>query len=148
MTGSLPHASAYARAGVDITAGERAVDLIKPAVRSTWEGLAAAGGHDGPRVLGDLGAFSGLVALGKAYTDPVLVSSTDGVGTKLKVAIALDRHDTIGRDLVAHCVDDILTSGAQPLFFLDYVAMGKLVPERLKRHAHLELAHKLLRNRI
>jgi phosphoribosylformylglycinamidine cyclo-ligase len=124
-------ASAYARAGVDITAGERAVDLIKPAVRSTWGALAAAGGSDGPRVLGDLGAFSGLVSLGKALRDPVLVSSTDGVGTKLKVAIALDRHETIGRDLVAHCVDDILTSGAQPLFFLDYVAMGKLVPERL-----------------
>ena len=131
MTDRLPQASAYARAGVDIAAGERAVDLIKPAVRSTWGGLAAAGGGAGPRVLGDLGAFSGLVALGKAYADPVLVSSTDGVGTKLKVAIALDRHDTIGRDLVAHCVDDILTSGAQPLFFLDYVAMGKLVPERL-----------------
>ena len=131
MTGGLPPASAYARAGVDIVAGERAVDLIKPAVRSTWGGLAEAGGKHGPRVLGDLGAFSGLVALGNAYKDPVLVSSTDGVGTKLKVAIALDRHDTIGRDLVAHCVDDILTSGAQPLFFLDYVAMGKLVPERL-----------------
>jgi phosphoribosylformylglycinamidine cyclo-ligase len=131
VTGSLPQTSAYARAGVDITAGERAVDLIKPAVRSTWGGLAAAGGDDGPRVLGDLGAFSGLVALGGGLRDPVLVSSTDGVGTKLKIAIALDRHDTIGRDLVAHCVDDILTSGAQPLFFLDYVAMGKLVPERL-----------------
>ena len=131
MTGGLPKASAYAEAGVDIAAGERAVDLIKPAVRSTWGGLAAAGGGNGPRVLGDLGAFSGLVALGRGHTDPVLVSSTDGVGTKLKVAIALDRHDTIGRDLVAHCVDDILTSGAQPLFFLDYVAMGKLVPERL-----------------
>jgi phosphoribosylformylglycinamidine cyclo-ligase len=126
-----PQASAYARAGVDIVAGERAVDLIKPAVRSTWDALAAAGGESGPRVLGDLGAFSGLVALGGAHGDTVLVSSTDGVGTKLKVAITLDRHDTIGRDLVAHCVDDILTCGAQPLFFLDYVAMGKLVPERL-----------------
>ncbi len=131
MSGNLPRASAYAQAGVDIVAGERAVDLIKPAVRATWGGLAAAGGSNGPRVLGDLGAFSGLVALGNSLKDPVLVSSTDGVGTKLKVAIALDRHDTIGRDLVAHCVDDILTSGATPLFFLDYVAMGKLVPERL-----------------
>jgi phosphoribosylformylglycinamidine cyclo-ligase len=131
VTRSLPQASAYARAGVDITVGERAVHLIKPAVRSTWGSLAAAGGHDGPRVLGDVGAFSGLVALGSGFRDPVLVSSTDGVGTKLKVAIALDRHDTIGRDLVGHCVNDILTSGAQPLFFLDYVAMGKLVPERL-----------------
>jgi phosphoribosylformylglycinamidine cyclo-ligase len=131
MTDTRPTASAYAQAGVDIAAGERAVDLIKPAVRSTWDALAAASGGKGPRVLGDLGAFSGLVALGNSLRDPVLVSSTDGVGTKLKVAIALDRHDTIGRDLVAHCIDDILTSGAQPLFFLDYVAMGKLVPERL-----------------
>lgn len=131
MTDALPRASAYAQAGVDIVAGERAVDLIKPAVRSTWGALAAASGEGGPRVLGDLGAFSGLVALGGGIQDPVLVSSTDGVGTKLKIAIALDRHDTIGRDLVAHCVDDILTSGALPLFFLDYVAMGKLVPERL-----------------
>jgi phosphoribosylformylglycinamidine cyclo-ligase len=131
MSGQLPAASAYARAGVDIAAGERAVDLIKPAVRSTWAALADATGGTGPRVLGDLGAFSGLVALGGGLNDPVLVSSTDGVGTKLKLAIALDKHDTIGRDLVAHCVDDILTSGAQPLFFLDYVAMGKLVAERL-----------------
>jgi phosphoribosylformylglycinamidine cyclo-ligase len=131
VTQTPPQASAYARAGVDIVAGERAVDLIKPAVRSTWDALAAAGGENGPRVLGELGAFSGLVALGGAHGGTVLVSSTDGVGTKLKVAIAMNRHDTIGRDLVAHCVDDILTCGAQPLFFLDYVAMGKLVPERL-----------------
>jgi phosphoribosylformylglycinamidine cyclo-ligase len=133
VTDALPRASAYARAGVDIVAGERAVDLIKPAVRSTWGGLAAASGGQGPRVLGDLGAFSGLVALGGGAQDAVLVSSTDGVGTKLKIAIELGKHDTIGRDLVAHCVDDILTSGALPLFFLDYVAMGKLVPERLAR---------------
>jgi phosphoribosylformylglycinamidine cyclo-ligase len=130
-----PAASAYAQAGVDIVAGERAVDLIKPSVRSSWAGLASAfganGSTDGPRVLGDLGAFSGLVSLGHSFKEPVLVSSTDGVGTKLKIAIELDRHDTIGRDLVAHCVDDILTSGAVPLFFLDYVGMGKLVPERL-----------------
>jgi phosphoribosylformylglycinamidine cyclo-ligase len=134
VSGPLPAASAYARAGVDIAAGERAVELIKPAVRSTWAGLAASGlggSGTGPRVLGDLGAFSGLVALGSGLRDPVLVSSTDGVGTKLKLAIALDRHDTIGRDLVAHCVDDILTSSAQPLFFLDYVALGQLVPERV-----------------
>lgn len=129
-----PVASAYAQAGVDIVAGERAVDLIKPSVRASWAGLAAAFGgasSNGPRVLGDLGAFSGLVSLGHSFKEPVLVSSTDGVGTKLKVAIELDRHDTIGRDLVAHCVDDILTSGAVPLFFLDYVGMGKLIPERL-----------------
>ncbi len=116
-----PDSSAYARAGVDISAGERAVSLIAPSARSTF----------GPRVLQDLGAFSGLFAMGTQYRDPVLVSSTDGVGTKLKVAIALDRHDTIGRDLVAHCVNDILTAGAEPLFFLDYVAMGRIVPERV-----------------
>lgn len=127
-----PDASAYAQAGVDIVAGERAVDLIKPAVRASWAGLASAFGGNGPRVLGDLGAFSGLVSLGNSFKEPVLVSSTDGVGTKLKLAIQLDKHDTIGRDLVAHCVDDILTSGAVPLFFLDYVGMGKLVPERLE----------------
>lgn len=124
----LPDSPAYTRAGVDIAAGERAVDLIKSSVRSTW---APVHGENGPRVLGDLGTFSGLMTLGSRYRDPVLVSSTDGVGTKLKVAIALDRHDTIGRDLVAHCVNDILTSGAEPLFFLDYVAVGKLVPERV-----------------
>jgi phosphoribosylformylglycinamidine cyclo-ligase len=121
MSKNPTHYSAYAAAGVDISAGERAVELIKGAARSTH----------GPRVLADLGAFSGLFALGTGYRDPVLVSSTDGVGTKLKVAIAMDRHDTIGRDLVAHCVNDILTSGAQPLFFLDYVALGQLVPEKV-----------------
>ena len=124
----LPESPAYTSAGVDIAAGERAVDLIRSSVRSTW---APAHGENGPRVLGDLGTFSGLMTLGSRYMDPVLVSSTDGVGTKLKVAIALDRHNTIGRDLVAHCVNDILTSGAEPLFFLDYVAVGKLVPERV-----------------
>jgi phosphoribosylformylglycinamidine cyclo-ligase len=124
----LPASPAYTRAGVNIAAGERAVDLIKASVRSTWAPVHGAGG---PRVLGDLGTFSGLVTLGTRYREPVLVSSTDGVGTKLKVAIALDRHETIGRDLVAHCVNDILTSGAEPLFFLDYVAVGTLVPERV-----------------
>jgi phosphoribosylformylglycinamidine cyclo-ligase len=116
-----PQSSRYAAAGVDIAAGERAVELMRTAVRSTH----------GPRVLGDLGAFGGLFRLGSAYRDPILVSSTDGVGTKLKVAIALQRYDTIGRDLVAHCVNDILTTGAEPLFFLDYVAMGRLDPERV-----------------
>jgi hypothetical protein len=125
---TLPDSPAYTSAGVNIAAGERAVDLIKASVRSTW---APVHGAKGPRVLGDLGTFSGLMTLGSRYRDPVLVSSTDGVGTKLKVAIALDRHDTIGRDLVAACLNDILTSGAEPLFFLDYVAVGKLVPERV-----------------
>src|ERR687894_158373 len=110
----------YARAGVDIAAGERAVDLIRGLARSTF----------GPRVLTDLGAFSGLYSA-DGFEQPVLVASADGVGTKLKVAIQAGRHTTIGRDLVAHCVNDILTSGATPLFFLDYVAMGKRVPERL-----------------
>ena len=113
--------SRYARAGVDIAAGERAVELIKRSARSTFQ----------PGVLGDLGAFGGLYALGGDYREPVLVSSTDGVGTKLKVAIAMKRHHTIGRDLVAHCVNDILTSGAEPLFFLDYVALGKLEPDKV-----------------
>jgi phosphoribosylformylglycinamidine cyclo-ligase len=126
--GGLPPSPAYTKAGVDIAAGERAVDLIRGSVRSTWTPMH---GPLGPRVLGDLGAFSGLMALGSRYRDPVLVSSTDGVGTKLKIAIALDRHSTIGRDLVAACVNDILTSGAEPLFFLDYVAVGKLVPEKV-----------------
>ena len=113
--------SRYARAGVDIAAGERAVELIKRSSRSTFQ----------PGVVGDLGAFSGLYALSGDYREPVLVSSTDGVGTKLKVAIAMKRHHTIGRDLVAHCVNDILTSGAEPLFFLDYVALGKLEPDKV-----------------
>src|SRR6266540_997909 len=117
----IPHSLSYAAAGVDIAAGERAVSLIKGVARSTF----------GPLVLADLGAFSGLFALGSSYRDPVLVSSTDGVGTKLKIAFALDRHGTVGRDLVAHCLNDILTAGAEPLFFLDYVAVGKLVPERV-----------------
>src|SRR5829696_5397183 len=85
---ALPDSPAYTRAGVDIAAGERAVDLIKGSVRSTW---APVHGANGPRVLGDLGTFSGLMTLGSRYREPVLVSSTDGVGTKLKVAIALGR---------------------------------------------------------
>ena len=109
---------AYAAAGVDIAAGERAVELMRAAVHATYT----------PAVLGGVGAFGAL------YRAPggdgaVLVSSTDGVGTKVKIAIALDRHDSIGRDLVHHCIDDILTLGARPLFFLDYLGIGTLVPE-------------------
>jgi phosphoribosylformylglycinamidine cyclo-ligase len=103
----------YARAGVDIRAGERAVELIAPLARATH----------GPRVLNDIGAFGGLFSL-SGFHDPVLVASTDGVGTKLKIAFALDRHDTIGRDLVALSVNDVL-------FFLDYIAIGRLVPEKI-----------------
>ncbi|MCL4531925.1 MAG: phosphoribosylformylglycinamidine cyclo-ligase [Actinobacteria bacterium] len=110
----------YKEAGVDIDAGNRAVDLIKEKVRSTF----------GPQVLTGIGGFGSLFALG-GYKEPVLVASADGVGTKLKIAIAMDRHDTVGVDLVNHCVNDILTCGATPLFFLDYVAMAKLYPEKI-----------------
>jgi len=111
-------AGAYVAAGVDIAAGERAVELMRAAVRRTYT----------PDVLGGVGGFGGLFRAPGA-AGQVLVSSADGVGTKVKVAIALDRHDTIGRDLVHHCVDDILTLGARPLFFLDYLGTGRLVPE-------------------
>ena len=112
----------YADAGVDIDEGNRAVSLIKKAVGSTHT----------PGVLGGIGAFSGLFAFDTArYRQPVLVSSADGVGTKIKVAIAVDRHRGVGVDLVNHCVNDILCCGAEPLFFLDYFATGKLRPEQM-----------------
>ncbi len=113
----------YRDAGVDIEAGNRAVHLMKSAVQSTY----------GREVLAGIGAFGGLydgVAL-KGMAAPVLVASTDGVGTKTKIAAALGRYDTIGQDIVGHCVNDILVQGARPLFFLDYVAFNKLVPERV-----------------
>jgi phosphoribosylformylglycinamidine cyclo-ligase len=107
----------YKQAGVDIDAGDAFVDRIKPLVRSTFR----------PEVLTDLGGFGGLFRLNAArYTDPVLVSGTDGVGTKLKIAFLMDRHETVGIDLVAMCVNDVAVSGAEPLFFLDYLATGKL----------------------
>lgn len=105
----------YADAGVSIDEADRAVDRIRRHARSTFT----------PGVLTDIGSFGGGFAL-KGYRQPVLVSSADGVGTKLKVAIAAGRHDTIGEDLVNHCVNDILVQGAKPLFFLDYYAAGKL----------------------
>jgi phosphoribosylformylglycinamidine cyclo-ligase len=112
----------YAAAGVDIAAGERAVDLIKNAVRSTRR----------PEVIGDLGGFGGLFALDTArYAHPVLVAGTDGVGTKAQVARETGRLDTVGIDLVAMCVDDLVCQGAEPLFFLDYIAVGKLRPEEV-----------------
>ena len=112
----------YRDAGVDIDAGEKAVELMKESVMSSYR----------PEVLGELGAFSGLFALNTAkYKEPVLVSGTDGVGTKLKLAFMADKHDTIGQDVVAMCVNDVLVQGAEPLFFLDYLAVGKLLPEQV-----------------
>lgn len=112
----------YKDAGVDIDAGNRSVQLIKDSVKATYR----------PEVLGDLGGFGGLFALQAAnYKEPVLVSGTDGVGTKLRLAFMLDKHDTIGQDAVAMCVNDILVQGAEPLFFLDYLAVGKLDPEQV-----------------
>jgi phosphoribosylformylglycinamidine cyclo-ligase len=111
----------YAQAGVDIDAGNRMVDLIKPLVRAT-----ARAGADA-----EIGGFGGLFDLKRAgFTDPVLVAATDGVGTKVKIAIESGRHDTIGIDLVAMSVNDLVVQGAEPLFFLDYFACGKLDPER------------------
>ncbi|GIW54724.1 MAG: phosphoribosylformylglycinamidine cyclo-ligase [Nitrospiraceae bacterium] len=107
----------YRQAGVDIEAGNEFVRRIAPLVRSTFR----------PEVLTDLGGFGGLFRFqADRYTDPVLVSGTDGVGTKLKIAFLMDRHDTVGVDLVAMCVNDVAVSGAEPLFFLDYLATGKL----------------------
>lgn len=112
----------YREAGVDIDAGNKAVDLMKEHVRATYR----------PEVLGDIGGFGGLFALNTGkYKEPILVSGTDGVGTKLCVAFMADKHDTIGQDAVAMCVNDILVQGAEPLFFLDYLALGKVEPEKV-----------------
>ena len=110
----------YAAAGVDIDAAARAKALIGKQAKTTHR----------PEVLSGIGFFGGFFEL-KGYKQPVLVSSVDGVGTKLKIAATMGKHDTIGIDLVNHCVNDILTSGAEPLFFLDYIAMGKLAPEQV-----------------
>ncbi len=112
----------YKDAGVDKEAGYKQVSLIKDFIKRTHT----------PGVLSDLGGFSGLFQLDhKKYKEPVLVSGTDGVGTKLKIAFMMDKHDTIGEDCVAMCANDILCQGAKPLFFLDYLATGKLVPEKM-----------------
>jgi phosphoribosylformylglycinamidine cyclo-ligase len=112
---------AYAQAGVDIKAADKAKELIKRLARSTSR----------PEVLTDIGFFGGMFQIA-GYNKPVLVSSVDGVGTKLKIASFVKKHSTIGIDLVNHSVNDILTCGASPLFFLDYVAMGKLLPKRVE----------------
>jgi phosphoribosylformylglycinamidine cyclo-ligase len=121
MTGPITHRSAYSEAGVSIDAGNRAVELMKGAVKSTY----------GPEVLAGIGAFGGLYDAGLFQTlkAPVIVASTDGVGTKVKIATAAGRYATIGWDIVNHCVNDILVQGARPLFFMDYFASAVLKPE-------------------
>lgn len=114
---------AYKNAGVDIAAGNEAVERMKKHVKRTYR----------PEVMTELGGFGALFGLNKdKYEEPVLVSGTDGVGTKLKLAFAADRHDTIGIDAVAMCVNDIVVQGAEPLFFLDYLACDKVVPEKIE----------------
>ncbi|MDK8625930.1 phosphoribosylformylglycinamidine cyclo-ligase [Corynebacterium appendicis] len=110
----------YAAAGVDIEAGDKAVELFAPHAKRATR----------PEVRGSLGGFAGLFALGK-YKEPLLAAGSDGVGTKLAVAQAMDKHDTIGIDLVAMCVDDLVVCGAEPLFLQDYIAIGKVVPEKV-----------------
>ena len=114
--------ASYAAAGVDITAGYRSVELMKKSIaRTMTEGVAS-----------DIGGFGGLFSLNTAkYKNPILVSGTDGVGTKIKLAFMMDKHDTVGIDCVAMCVNDIICSGAAPLFFLDYIACGKNYPEKI-----------------
>ncbi len=112
---------AYRRAGVDIDAGERAVDLMRASVDATRR----------PEVIGGLGGFASAMALPAGMREPILVGSTDGVGTKTAIAMALGRYDTVGHDLVAMCADDLVCAGAEPLFFLDYVAVGRVFPERV-----------------
>ena len=118
----LSKSESYAAAGVDITAGYRAVELMKAHIARTAT----------PGVCSDIGGFGGLFELDlRGISRPVLVSGTDGVGTKLKIAFLMNRHDTVGIDCVAMCVNDIICSGARPLFFLDYIACGKNLPERI-----------------
>lgn len=117
------YSDSYKKAGVDVTAGYKAIDLMRSHVAKTMK----------PEVLTDIGDFGALYALDTSGMEqPVLVSGTDGVGTKLKIAFLMDKHDTIGIDCVAMCVNDIICSGAKPLFFLDYIALGKTVPEKVE----------------
>ena len=118
----LSKSESYAAAGVDITAGYRSVELMKASIARTMTAGVAS----------DIGGFGGLFALDTAkYKNPILVSGTDGVGTKIKLAFLLDKHDTVGIDCVAMCVNDVICCGAKPLFFLDYIACGKNTPERI-----------------
>ncbi|HEX7490847.1 MAG TPA: phosphoribosylformylglycinamidine cyclo-ligase, partial [Candidatus Limnocylindrales bacterium] len=112
---------AYRASGVDIDAGEKAVELMRGAVAATRR----------PEVMGGLGGFASAFALPGGMREPILISSTDGVGTKTAIAMALGRYDTVGHDLVAMCADDLVCAGAEPLFFLDYVAVGRVFPERV-----------------
>jgi phosphoribosylformylglycinamidine cyclo-ligase len=112
---------AYDASGVSIEAGERAVELMRASVEATRR----------PEVLGGLGGFASAMAIPAGYREPVLVSSTDGVGTKTAIAMSLGQYDTIGHDLVAMCADDLVCAGAEPLFFLDYVVVGRIYPERV-----------------
>ena len=122
----------YKAAGVDITAGYAAVELMKQHVARTMT----------PGAIGGLGGFGGLFELDMTgLTHPVLVSGTDGVGTKLKIAFLMDKHDTVGIDCVAMCVNDVITCGAKPLVFLDYIACGKNYPEKIASIVALSLIH-------
>lgn len=126
----ISRSDVYADAGVDITAGYKAVELMKKHIART---LTSG-------VCSDVGGFGGLFELDlTGITKPVLVSGTDGVGTKLKLAFLMDKHDTVGIDCVAMCVNDIICSGAKPLFFLDYIACGKNYPERIARYRQRRL---------
>ena len=118
---------AYRAAGVDIAAGERAVDLMRAHVESTRR----------PEVVGGLGGFGGAFTIPAGYREPLMVASTDGVGTKTALAASLRRFDTIGIDLVAMCADDVVCCGAEPLVFLDYVAVGRVMPGDRRRARRL-----------
>lgn len=120
-TGQPDHGVTYAAAGVDIAAGDRAVELIAPLAAKTTR----------PEVRGGIGGFAGLFALRDDYREPLLAASSDGVGTKLAIAQAMDKHDTVGLDLVAMVADDLVVCGAEPLFLQDYITVGRTVPERV-----------------